>query len=106
MVLIRAKLRCLALGLAALVIAAQTPIVSSDSSSSLRVDVPLVVHVDASFSAVLMLPPSLAKKSSVEAEVSVVYADGGQDLLFKQKLLVSSGGEVLMQHELDGLQVG
>lgn len=108
MFLILARPRRLVLVLAALVAAAQTPAVSSGSSSSnsLGVDVSLVVHVDAAFSAVLTLPPSLAKKTNVEAEASVVHADGRQNRLVKQKLSVSAGGEVLMQHELGGLRVG
>lgn len=112
MIPLLARPRRLALALAALV-SASTAICGAcggGGSGGLEVDVSLVVHTNATFSAMLTLPPSLAKKGNVEAQVSVVDGNGsggvGQSLLVKQKLSVSAGGEVHMHHELRGLRLG
>lgn len=78
----------------------------SAQQSSVVVDVSPVVHVDAPFSALLRLPPSSAlKKGGIEAKASLVDAKGGETELAKLKLTVSTGGEVLLEHELEGLVV-
>lgn len=68
------------------------------------VEVSPVVLSGVPFSATLVLPPSFAlKKGGVEAQASLVDGQGGQAHLAKRKLAISSGGEVILQHELEGL---
>lgn len=76
----------------------------SAQQSSVVVDISPVVHVAAPFSAVLRLPASSAlKKGGIQVEASLVDAKGSEVELAKLKLAVSSGGEVVLEHELEGL---
>ncbi|CAM9275362.1 unnamed protein product [Scytosiphon promiscuus] len=71
------------------------------------VEVSPVVHLASPFSALLRLPASSAVTSrGVEAEASLVDADGRETRLAKQKLKTSAGGEVFLEHELEGLIIG
>lgn len=79
----------------------------SAQQSSVVVEISPVVHVAAPFSALLRLPASSAlKKAGIQAEASLVDAKGGEVELAKLKLAVSTGGEVVLEHELEGLVVG
>ena len=79
----------------------------SAQQSSVVVEISPVVHVAAPFSALLRLPASSAlKKGGIQAEASLVDATGGEVELAKLKLAVSAGGEVVLEHELEGLVVG
>lgn len=76
----------------------------SAQQSAVIVQISPVVHVAAPFSAVLRLPASLAlKKGAIQAEASLVDAKGGEIELGQSKLAVSAGGEVFLEHELEGL---
>lgn len=78
----------------------------SAQSAAVVVEVSPVVHVAAPFSALLRLPPSYAATGRIEAEASLVDAQGGEKELAKQKFKVSAGGEVLLEHKLEGLLIG
>lgn len=92
------------------VLVACTTLISAKAApaAAVVVEISPVVHVAAPFSALMRLPPSLAlKKGAVEAEVSLVDAHGGEsELVKKRKLQVSAGGEVSLEHELEGLLLG
>ncbi len=86
-------------------LAACTTLVSAQQSAA-DVQISPVVHVAAPFSAVVRLPASLAlKKGGVQAEAHLIDAQGGEIELAKLKLAVSTGGEVFLEHELEGLVV-
>lgn len=71
------------------------------------VEVSPVVHVGASFSVMLTLPPPVAlKRGHVETEVWDVDSSGEVHHLVKRKLPVSSGRTVNLHHELEGLVIG
>lgn len=78
----------------------------SAQQSAVVVEMSPVVHVAAPFSALLRLPvSSTLKRGGVEAEASLVDAQGGEIQLTKLKLAVSTGGEVVLEHELAGLVI-
>lgn len=90
------------------VLVACTTLISAQAGAVVVVETSPVVHVAAPFSALIRLPPSLAlKKGGIEAEASLVDAHGGEsELAKKRKLQVSAGGEVSLEHELEGLLLG
>ncbi|CAM9370968.1 unnamed protein product [Ectocarpus sp. 12 AP-2014] len=77
----------------------------SAQSAAVVVEVSPVVHVAAPFSALVRLPPSYAATGRTEAKASLVDAQGGEKELAKQKLKVSAGGEVFLEHKLEGLLI-
>jgi len=84
-------------------LAACTTLVSAQQSTVV-VQISPVVHVAAPFSAVVRLPASLAlKKAGVHAEAHLIDSQGVEIELAKLKLAVSSGGDVFLEHELEGL---
>lgn len=93
------------LGGACGVLVAFTTLISAQQSSVV-VEISPVVHVAAPFSALLRLPASSAlKKGGIEAKASLVDAKGDEIELTKLKLVVSTGGQVVLEHELEGLVV-
>lgn len=80
-------------------------VTAATAGSGLVVVVPPVVHAGAPFSAALTLPPSVAIRRQVEVEALTVDGDGAERRLVKKKLSVSAGGEVSLQHQLDGLRI-
>lgn len=84
-------------------LAACTTLVSAQQSAAV-IQISPVVHVAAPFSAVVRLPASLAlKKGGIQAEAYLIDAQGGEIELAKLKLAVTVGGEVFLEHELEGL---
>lgn len=78
------------------------------TSASVRVEVSPVVHVAAPFSAVLQLPASAAlNRKGVDAQAYLVD-DKGQEIQLnkKRKLSTVANGEVVLEHELEGLLIG
>lgn len=89
---------CGLIALCATLISAQAAVV---------VEVSPVIHVASPFSALLRLPASSALTSrGVDVTASIVDADGRETQLAKQKLKTSAGGEVFLEHELEGLIIG
>lgn len=84
-----------------------TAVVAAETATVVAVDVSPVVHAGSPFTAVLTLPPPLARKKGVEAEAWSLDEAGEVTTLVKRRLAVSTGGgKVSLQHELEGLVIG
>lgn len=82
---------------------------AQSTESTIVVEISPVVHQSTPFSAVLRLPASLPPKvvkSGVEVVASVLDGHREEIPLATKKFVVSARGEVLLEHELEGLLIG
>lgn len=82
---------------------------AQSTGSTVVVEISPVVHQSAPFSALVRLPATLppkVAKAGVEVAASVLDGQREEIPLATKKFVVSARGEVLLEHELEGLLIG